>query len=283
MEIKASDVKALREKTGAGMMDCKKALVEAAGDTAKAEKILKELGLAAAAKRTGRATNEGRIFTHVGNSRAGMLEISCETDFVARNADFVEMGSRITIMMVEEGLDAGSEKVDAELKEAMSTIKENMTARRFVAMDIGADDLVVDYVHGDGGTVGVLVKLTAEDAAVLKDGKATRLAFDLALHVAAFAPQFLSEDTVDPAYVKEQEGIFTTQANNMGKPANVVQGIVKGKLKKHLSEIVFLNQPFVKDDKQSVKQMVESIGKALGSALNVTDYKYYRVGEETSE
>ena len=283
MEIKASDVKALREKTGAGMMDCKKALVESEGDTTKAEKILKELGLAAAAKRTGRATNEGRRFTYVGNGRAGMLEISCETDFVARNTDFIAMGNRIAKAMVEEGLDVDSGKVDGELKEAMSTIKENMTARRFASMDIGSKDLVVDYVHGDGGTVGVLVKLTAEDEAVLKDEKATTLAFDLALHVAAFAPQFLSEDTVDPAYVKEQEEIFTTQANNMGKPANVVQGIVKGKLKKHLSEIVFLNQPFVKDDKQSVKQMVESIGKALGSAIDVTDYKYYRVGEQVGE
>ena len=279
MDIKASDVKKLRDKTGAGMMDCKKALVDAGGDAAKAEKILKELGLAAAAKRMGRATNEGRIFTRVAADKAGILELSCETDFVARNNDFIALGKRLLETMMDQGLSADSDEVNTEIKNAISTIKENMALRRFESLPVAADETAVDYIHGDSGTIGVLVKVKADGDA--SGSEAIRqFAFDTALHVAAFRPAYLSADTVEPSYLAEQESIFLKQAQNLDKPENVVQGIVKGKMKKHLAEICLVDQPFVKDDKKSVAQMAAEVGKAAGATVSVVDYRYYRVGEE---
>lgn len=279
MDIKASDVKKLRDKTGAGMMDCKKALVDAGGDAAKAEKILKELGLAAAAKRMGRATNEGRVFTRVSADKAGILELSCETDFVARNSDFVALGNRLLELLMDEGATPESDTVQEEIQRAISTIKENMALRRFEIMPVGAGETVVDYIHGDGGSIGVLAKVATDGAA--SDAEAVRqFAFDVALHVAAFRPAYLSQETVEKSYLEEQEAIFLKQAESMDKPQNVLQGIVKGKMKKHLSEICLVDQPFVKDDKKSVSQMAGEVGKSVGATVTVADYRYYRVGEE---
>ncbi|TVQ37011.1 MAG: elongation factor Ts [Spirochaetaceae bacterium] len=279
MDIKASDVKKLRDKTGAGMMDCKKALVDAGGDAARAEKILKELGLAAAAKRMGRATNEGRVFTRVTADQAAILELSCETDFVARNNDFVALGNRLLENLMDRGLSVESEQIETEIKNAISTIKENMSLRRFDSMPVGAGEVAVDYIHGEGGNIGVLVKVKAEGDAAGSQA-VRRFAFDVALHVAAFRPAYLAEKTVDPGYLEEQEAIFLKQAQNLDKPQNVLQGIVKGKMKKHLSEICLMDQPFVKDDKKSVAQMAAEVGKAAGGTVSVVDYRYYRVGEE---
>ncbi|TVR02004.1 MAG: elongation factor Ts [Spirochaetaceae bacterium] len=278
MNIQASDVKKLRDKTGAGMMDCKKALVDAGGDFAQAEKILKELGLAAAAKRMGRATNEGRVFTTVGGGKAGILELSCETDFVARNTDFIALGKKLVGMMLEQNLAIDAPVVQDEVAKAISTIKENMSPRRFEAMDIASDELVVDYIHGDGGNIGVLIKVKTD---VPTADAVKQFAFDVALHVAAFRPTYLDAQAVPAAYVAEQEAIFLKQAQNLDKPENVLQGIVKGKMKKHLAEICLLDQPFVKDDKKSVAQMATEVGKQAAGSVSVVDYRYYRVGEET--
>ena len=282
MAITAADVKALRDKTGAGMMDCKKALQEAGGDFAKAERILKELGLAAASKRIGRATNEGRIFTEIAADRAGALELSCETDFVARNGDFIELGRELTTDFLHKGVAIDDESVSQRIAEAVSKIKENMAARRFERLDIGSNDLVVDYIHGDTGSIGVLVKLTLGDPGARENPKVKEFTFDLALHVAAFNPSYLSSETVDSAYLKEQEEIFTKQAQSMGKPEKVVEGIVKGKLKKHLSEVCLLDQPFVKDDKRAVAAVAKDLAKEIGSDVAVSEFIYLRVGEELS-
>ncbi len=279
MDIKASDVKKLRDKTGAGMMDCKKALVDAGGDAAQAEKILKELGLAAAAKRMGRATNEGRVFTRVTTDKAGILELSCETDFVARNSDFIALGNRLLELLMDEGATPDSDTVQDEVQRAISTIKENMALRRLEIIPVAAGETVVDYIHGDGGSIGVLVKVQTDGAA--SDAEVVRqFAFDVALHVAAFRPAYLSQEKVEKSYLDEQEAIFLKQAESMDKPQNVLQGIVKGKMKKHLSEICLVDQPFVKDDKKSVSQMAAEVGKSVGAAVTVADYRYYRVGEE---
>jgi elongation factor Ts len=278
VEIKAEDVKSLREKTGAGMMDCKRALTEAGGDFARAEKILKEQGLAAAAKRSGRATNEGRVFTKIGAGRAAILELSCETDFVARNADFIRLGGELADG-IAGGADPASAQIAGRVTELIATIKENMALRRAQALEFGANSIVVDYIHGEG-RIGVLVKASADKPEVLGSDVIKAFVFDCALHIAAYNPFFLAEKDVDDAYLKEQEEIFTKQAENLGKPANVLQGIVKGKLKKHLAEVCFLEQPFVKDDKKSVKQALEEAGKKAGAALTIDAYVYYRVGEE---
>lgn len=263
-------------------MDCKKALLEAGGDFAKAERILKELGLAAASKRVGRATNEGRIFTEIGVDKAGVLELSCETDFVARNADFVAMGEELVADFLEKGTPIDDESVGQRIAEAVSKIKENMAVRRFEKVDIGPNETVVDYIHGDTGNIGVIVKLSVGDPALRENPILKNFAFDVALHVAAFNPTYLSGETVDPAYLKEQEEIFTKQAESMGKPEKVVEGIVKGKLKKHLSEICLLEQPFVKDDKRTVGAVAKDIGKEIGTDVNVVEFLYLRVGEELS-
>ncbi|MCL1818358.1 MAG: translation elongation factor Ts [Spirochaetaceae bacterium] len=278
MEIRAEDVKNLREKTGAGMMDCKKALTQTNGDFAQAEKLLKEQGLAAAAKRSGRATNEGRVFTKMEAGRAAIVELSCETDFVARNADFIKLGGEIAAAV------AGGKKPDApELAEKVTglvaTIKENMALRRGAVLEYGPGSIVVDYIHGEG-RIGVLVKASADKPEALKNDAVKAFVFDCALHIAAFNPLFLAEKDANPAYMKEQEEIFTKQTESLDKPANVKQGIVKGKIKKLLTEVCFLEQAFVKDDKKPVKQVLADTGKQAGAALSIDAYIYYRVGEE---
>lgn len=280
MEVKASDVKKLREKTGAGMMDCKKALIEAEGDFAGAEKILKELGLAAAAKKMGRATNEGRVFAKVGDKVAALVELSCETDFVARNADFINLGGEIADAVIARDASADDPELQEKIKGAIGTIKENMALRRVARITASDSELLVDYIHGETGRIGVVVKLAVDKPEFLENDAVKQFAFDSALHVAAFNPLFLSEESVDPAYLKEQEEIFTTQAKNLGKPEKVVQGIVKGKMRKHLSEISFVNQPFVKDEKKTVKQVADEVGKEIGGSVAITDFRYFRVGEE---
>lgn len=280
MAISAADVKKLREKTGAGMMDCKKALNEAGGDFDRAEEILKELGLAAVAKRSGRATEEGRVFTYVGDKAAGILEISCETDFVARNEEFAATGAEIIKDAVEQKLPADDAGLVQRVSELASTIKENMTLRRMATQELSDKQVVLDYVHGEAGSLGVLITLDLSDAALKSNGTVQTLGKDLAMHAAAFSPLYLNEAAVDPAYLADQEKIFKAQAENMDKPENVVQGIIKGKLKKHLKEICFTEQGFVKDDKRSVAQVLADTGKELGGEIKLSAYVVYRAGEE---
>ncbi len=279
MDIKASEVKALRDKTGAGMLDCKKALIEAEGNEAKAEKLLKEMGLAAAEKRSGKSANEGRVFSKVESNRAGLLELSCETDFVARSDDFIEAGKKSLDLVVEQGLTEPSDELNSIIDDVKSKIKENLGLKRFKTMEIGDNELVKDYIHGEG-RIGVLVKISAGNAETLKSEKVNELAFDLALHVAAYNPAFLSRDKVDPDYVTEQESIFAKQAESLNKPENVTQGIVKGKLNKHLKEVVFLEQGFVKEEKSSVSDVVKKVASEVDDTINIADYVYFRVGED---
>lgn len=280
MAITAADVKKLREKTGAGMMDCKNALQEADGDFTKAERILKELGKAAAAKRSGRATNEGRVFIAIDGNRAAILEMACETDFVARNDTFVALGNELAADVLARGLSEADEAMNAKVQDAISTIKENMSVRRFATIEKSDNEVFSHYIHGDSGRMGGIVTVSADDPALLEKPEVTDFAFDLALHVVAFRPIYLSADTVDAAYKTEQEEIFLKQAENLGKPEKVLQGIVQGKLKKHLSEICFTEQGFVKDEKKSVSAVMKEVGKSVGGTITVTGYLVYAVGEE---
>lgn len=280
MAITAADVKKLREKTGAGMMDCKKALQEADGDFGKAERILKELGKAAAAKRSGRATNEGRVFIAVDGNKATVLEMACETDFVARNDNFVALGEELAADILARGITEADDAVNAKVQEAISTIKENMSVRRFATIEKGDDEIFSSYIHGDSGRMGGVVKVRADDASALEKQEVKDFAFDLALHVVAFRPTYLTPDDVDDAYKKEQEEIFLKQAENLGKPEKVLQGIVQGKLKKHFTEICFTEQGFVKDEKKSVSAVAKEVGNAVGATLKITGYLVYAVGEE---
>ena len=281
MEIKATDVKTLREKTGAGMMDCKKALQEAQGDFRKAERILKELGLAAAAKRAGRATNQGRVFSQLADGLGVLLELTCETDFVAKNKDFLALGRKLTGIALAKGQAAKAEDFEGPVKEAVGIIKDNMEVRRFGLLASGPQELVLDYIHGEG-RLGVLVKVALSSAELAKNPRVKEVAFDLALHTAAFAPLYLSRDRVPKEYLAEQEAIFLKQAESLGKPEKVLKGIAQGKLNKHLAEICLLEQGFVKDPNLKVAKVLEDLAKEVGGEMTISDYLYYKVGEATS-
>lgn len=283
MAVSAQDVKKLREKTGAGMMDCKNALQEADGDFARAERILKELGKAAAAKRSGRATNEGRIFTAVDGDRAAILELSCETDFVARNETFVELGNELATEAATRGVSVADDGMHARVANAVSTIKENMSLRRLQLLTKGSDELFAAYVHGDSGRMGALVTVKVGDSAALESEEVKTFAFDIALHAVAFRPMFLSTDSVGDGYRTEQEEIFTKQAENLGKPENVLKGIVQGKLKKHFAEVCLLDQGFVKEEKKTVAAVATEVGKAVGTPVTVSNFAVFVVGEELAD
>lgn len=282
MDIKASDVKALREKTGAGMMECKHALVECEGDFAKAEKLLKEKGLAAVEKRADRATNEGKIFVKIAGDRAVVAELSCETDFVARNEDFIAVGQAVLDKAIEKGYEDVNDELSGMVTELATKIRENMSLKRVKVLKAGPDELLKSYIHGDG-RIGVVVKLSADKAEALKDERVEGFAFDLCLHIAAFNPLALERGAIASSLISEQEAIFRKQIEGdekmKGKPANVLEGILKGKVNKYLSDICLVDQGFVKDEKQSVAKVLAELGKQVGSPLKIVDYIYCRVGE----
>ena len=280
MEIKATDVKALREKTGAGMLDCKNALVKANGDFDAAERLLKEQGLAAAVKKSERATNSGMIFSKILPDKGIMLELTCETDFVARNSLFQELGNALLTKVVEKNLTSPTPELETMVKETVGKIKENMQLRRIITLPVGPGESLVEYVHD--GRIGVMIRFSFSDPKALENPAVRPVLFDCALHAAAFAPLFLSKDNVSPAFLKEQEEIFAKQAENLNKPANVLQGIIKGKVNKMLSEICFLEQPFVKDDKRSVAKVLDELGKQVGAKITIVDYRYVKLGQEQS-
>jgi len=276
VDIAVADVKRLRERTGAGMMDCKNALVKAEGDFAKAERLLKEQGLAAAAKKSGRATGAGKIFVKVLPGKAVLLELQCETDFVARNELFLKLGNELVDLVAAKGLSAKTDEMELMVKHAIGTIKENMALARFTTITAGSDEMLVDYVHDD--RIGVVVKAKV-DPTIAANPAVKQTLFECALHLAAFSPQFLSRDRVPAAWLQEQEAIYQAQVKGMDKPANVLQGIVKGKVNKLLSEVCFLEQPFVKDEKRKVTKVLEDLGKQVGGTVAVVDFVYYKVGE----
>ncbi len=282
MEIKASDVKNLREKTGAGMMDCKKALVEASGDIAAAERILREWGMAGVEKRAGRATNEGRIFVKETTGKVTAVEIACETDFVSRNKDFIEAGNKIVALAYDKGANAGSPELEAMVKDIAVLIKENITLRRVRTVTAGAGEYVHSYSHGDGKIV-VIAKMKSDKAEAFSNEKVLAFVHDIALHIAAFNPMFLDQSKPDAAWVKEQQEIFQKQIEldekMKGKPANIIEGILKGKLKKLMAEICLLDQGFVKEEKVPVGTFMASVAKEAGCKLELAEYTYLKVGE----
>ncbi|TFG79586.1 MAG: translation elongation factor Ts [Spirochaetales bacterium] len=282
MEIKASDIKELRESTGAGILDCKKALVEAGGSTGKAEKLLKEWGLAGVEKRAGRATNEGRIFIADGPRAMALVEIACETDFVARNVDFIAAGNKMAGICLAKSYDKPVDELETMVKDLASVIKENISLKSVHLIKAGANENLHSYIHGEG-KIGVIVKSVSDKADTFGNSEVAGFIHDVALHIAAFRPMFLDQSRIDSAWVKEQEEIFQKQVEGdekiKGKPANVIQGILKGKLNKLMSDICLMDQGFVKDEKQKVSAVMAAVAKAAGATLSIIDYTYVRVGE----
>ena len=277
MDIKASDVKALREKTGAGMMECKKALVETNGDADAAEKLLKERGLAAAAKRADRATAEGRLFVRQENNKIYVVEMTCETDFVAKNADFVALGEKMLDVTIAKGYTKVEDEHNKMLEDLKVSIRENMNVSKVEVIDIPAGATGSFYVHSDKKT-GAVVVINGSEAEAVKN-----FAYDCCLHIAAFTPSYVKAEDVPQSYIDEQKEIFVAQMKEdpamAAKPENVKDGILQGKIKKHLAEICFVDQAFVKDDKVTVAKKMEQIGKEVGATLSFNKAELFILGK----
>ncbi|MDR0320239.1 MAG: translation elongation factor Ts [Treponema sp.] len=284
-DISASDVKKLREKTGAGMMECKNALVSTEGDFAKAEKLLKEKGLAALEKRAGRATNQGKIFVKAKDdgSVIALVELNAETDFVARNPDFIALGGTIADKALKDGITEPNDELNGMVQELATKIRENMGLKRLCLVKASSNEYLSQYIHGDGN-IGVVVKCESDKPEIFKNEDVKSFIFSLALHIAAFNPTAIDRSKIDQGWLKEQEGIFRTQMEQdeklKGKPENVLAGILQGKTNKFLSEICLMEQGYVKDEKMTVAKAVEECAKKSGAKLTVSDYVYYRVGAE---
>ena len=270
--ITASDVKELREMTGCGMMDCKRALVEADGNRDEAVKILREKGLAKAAKKAGRIAAEGIVKAKVNGTNGVIVEINCETDFCAKSDKFLELVETIT-----DTIAGGAQTVSEYMTEKIATIGENMNIRRFTKMT----GTLVPYMH-DGGRLGTLVKLDTdkpEDATVLACGK------NVALQITALNAQYVSQADI-PADVLANEkevqlGLVRTENEQSAKPKpeNVLEKIVEGRLRKYFEEVCLLDQKYFKDDTMSIAKYVESEAKAAGASIKIDSFVRYERGE----
>ncbi|MGP1594002.1 MAG: translation elongation factor Ts [Treponema sp.] len=278
MEIKAADVKALREQTGAGMMECKKALQECNGDAKEAAKYLKEKGLAAVEKRSGRVTSEGIIVVKANDSNAVMVELSCETDFVAKNAEFIEAGEKVAQTALDKGYTDIQEDLNAIILDLATRVRENMSLKRLTAVNAASDECISHYVHSDK-KIGVVVVLKSAKPEAVSNGVLKEFAYDCCLHIAAFTPAYIKKEDVEQSYIDEQLEVFNGQVAALDKPEKVKEGIVKGKLNKHFSEICFLEQPFVKDDKVSVQAKMKEISKQIDSEISLSAVLVYQLGQ----
>lgn len=284
MSFTAQDVKALRERTGCGMMDCKKALTSSDGDMDKAIEFLREKGLAAAVKKSGRIAAEGVVYAKVDEAtKTGVvLEVNSETDFVAKNESFQELVKACAdtvlkqnpadvdalLKLKAEGTDLSVEEF---VREKILTIGENIKVRRFARM---TGDLCC-YIHG-GGRIGVLVRFDTDVAG--KDGFAA-YAKDIAMQIAAANPQYLDRTSVPADAMEEEKKVLTAQAMSEGKPANIAEKMVVGRLNKYYKEVCLVDQEFVKDPDQSVSKYTEATAKELGGSIKITGFVRYEKGE----
>jgi elongation factor Ts len=294
MEINPSLVKELREKTGAGMMDCKKALTETNGNFEQAVEFLRKKGLAAAAKKAGRTAAEGAIYCVVDQptNTAAIVEINCETDFVARNEGFQSFVNDIAQHILKsnpENLDAlmnqkffkdSSKTINQLLTEVVSKIGENIVIRRFQVFKAGANSVLVSYIHG-GGKIGVMVEV--ETTGNPKSEVVQNFAKDIAMHVAAAAPQVVEPKDVDPNYLAKEKEIFIAQLKedpkNANKPAEVIEKIISGKLNKLVEEVSLMTQSFVKNPELTVKKLIESLKNSVQGDLKIKRFIRYQLGE----
>jgi elongation factor Ts len=286
--ITAQMVKTLREKTGAGMMDCKKALGETEGDIEAAVDWLRKKGLSAAAKKAGRVAAEGVVAVATGNGSGALVEVNSETDFVSRNGDFQSFAGTLASMALETGedLDALKSKpypgtdrsVEEQLTHNIATIGENMSIRRAIRLDVEGG-VVVPYIHNavaSGiGKIGVLVGLkSTADAATLE-----ALGKQLAMHVAATAPKSLSVEDLDPTEVEREKSILVDQAKASGRPPEIIEKMVSGRLQKFYQEVVLLEQTFVIDNESKVAKVIENAAKDAGTPIEMVGFKRFNLGE----
>lgn len=288
-EITAAMVKELREKSGAGMMDCKTALVEAGGNFDEALKILRKKGLAAASKKAGRVTSEGVVQALIGGNVGVLLELNCETDFVANNVDFRALAQKIAELIassraqdVESFLgekwpgDPEGHDVAGVIAGKIATIKENISLRRLVRYETGAAGVLGSYIHANS-KIGVLVEL--EGASQTSRSAAETLAREIAMHIAASAPRFLRREDLTPQDLSTEREIARDQALKSGKPENLIDKIVSGKMEKFYGENVLLEQPYIREEKTTIKQLLAQRGKDANAQVTVKRFTRYQLGE----
>lgn len=287
-EITASLVKQLRDKTGAGMMDCKKALNETDGDLEAAVDWLRKKGLSQAAKKSGRTAAEGLVGVATAGKAGALVEINAETDFVSRNENFQEFVETVAGIALEKAGDADAilkapypateRSVEEELTNKIATIGENMSFRRTLALEV-AQGVVASYVHGalkpGLGKIGVLVALESSgDAEAL-----ATLGRNIAMHIAAAKPEFLGVDDVDPASLNRERDVLTEQARASGKPDNIIEKMVEGRIRKYYEEVVLTEQIYMIDGESKVSKVLEQAAKDLGAPVTLKAFACYRLGE----
>ena len=285
MAITAQLVKELRDMTAAGMMDCKKALVEVEGDLEKAVDWLRQKGMAKAAKKSGRATSEGlvTVAATADNMHIAMGSLLCETDFVARGEQFQTMATRVTQVILEKA-PADAEALDAilgeEVTQLIASVGENMQLGKFARFSKkGANDVVGQYIHANS-KIGVLVYLTCGKAESAAKPEVLELAKNLAMQVAAASPLALDASCLDPAAVEREREVYRQKAIEEGKPAQIVDKIADGAVKKFQKEVCLMDQLFIRDDKKTIADVVRETGKAIGDEITVTGFERIQLAAE---
>jgi elongation factor Ts len=282
-EITAKMVAELRAKTGAGMMDCKRALVENDGDFDKSLDWLREKGMASAAKKAGRIAADGRIHALVqdGSKVGTMVEVNCETDFVAKGDAFKELCSTVSGVILAENpadVEALQSLLGDTVKEAIASIGENISVRRFERYQVAESGKVHAYIHGDG-RVGVLIELkTANDAAAGSDEVAA-LAQELALQVASMKARYVSRNQVPAAEIEHEKEILKAQAVNEGKKPEIAEKMVVGRVQKYYKEVCLLEQEWVKESAKSISDLVKEVSGRAGGEISIIQFARYEKGE----
>ncbi len=283
--ISASMVSELRTKTGAGMMDCKKALSEANGNMDEAVDILRKKGLSAAAKKSGRVAAEGLIVATGQGNKGVVVEVNSETDFVAKNPGFQGFAAGVAeVVLSNNPADVAAlagtaypgtgRNVGEEQTHQIATIGENINVRRFARFEVAAG-AVVSYIHG-GGKIGVLVELTTEKG---EDERVLTLARQLAMHVAAASPQYLRREEVPAEVVEKEKEIMRVKAKESGKPDNIIEKILEGQVNKFYGEVCLLEQAYVIDPDQKINKVVAALAKEVGAPVELTRYVRFQLGE----
>lgn len=285
MAVTAQLVKELRERTGAGMMDCKKVLVETDGDIDKAIELLREKGLAKAAKKAGRIAAEGlvKVAMTPDHDAAAIIEVNSETDFVAKNEEFVQFVEKLAEMALNADNDNMEDfrsmyyedegTVDDALKSKIAKIGENLNIRRFHKLNTPGV-VYTSYIHG-GGKIGVVVGIKTDASA----DEIETCAKDVAMQVASMSPKFVNDEQVDPGWLESETEIARQQLLNEGKPEELLERIIPGKIKAILKEVCLVDQKFVKNSDMTVAQYVESVAKEIGKPMTVVEMVRYEVGE----
>lgn len=286
MAITAGMVKELREKTGLGMMTCKKALNEANGDMELAIETLRKKGEATAEKRAGKSASEGAVAAVVNGDSAVIFQVNCETDFSANSGDFTGMVANLSELFAAEkpanaeaalALSLNGKTVEETTKELTGKIGEKIEIKDLTVVDAAAGEAIYSYVHSNK-KVGALVKLASDNADALKADAVVELGKDLAMQVAAAAPKAINKDELDAEWVEKEKEIAIEQLKNEGKPEQIIEKIVMGKMAKLYKENTLVGQEFIKADKVSVEKHMEAIAKAAGGSLAIAAIERVELG-----